>query len=77
MAEFEYLGLAPELIAAVQDMGWLLPTPVQAEGEAQDYDPPPPPAPFARPRAHCCLMVCAIRPGGGRAHGGGDLQPWG
>jgi ATP-dependent RNA helicase DDX1 len=70
MAEFEYLGLAPELIAAVQDMGWLLPTPVQAEGEAQDYDPPPPPAPFARPRAHCCLMVCAIRAGGGRAHGG-------
>ena len=31
MAAFEELGTCPELIRAVQEMGWLLPTPVQAE----------------------------------------------
>ena len=31
MAAFEELGTCPELIRAVSDMGWLLPTPVQAE----------------------------------------------
>ncbi|KAF8064578.1 DDX1 [Scenedesmus sp. PABB004] len=30
-AAFEELGVAPELIAAVEDLGWTLPTPVQAE----------------------------------------------
>jgi ATP-dependent RNA helicase DDX1 len=31
MAAFEELGTCPELIRAVSEMGWLLPTPVQAE----------------------------------------------
>jgi ATP-dependent RNA helicase DDX1 len=31
MAAFEELGLPPELIAAIEDIGWQLPTPVQAE----------------------------------------------
>ena len=31
MAAFEELGTCPELIRAVSEIGWLLPTPVQAE----------------------------------------------
>jgi len=31
MSAFEELGVAPELIQACQDLGWTLPTPVQAE----------------------------------------------
>jgi hypothetical protein len=31
MGTFEEIGMMPELIRAVEDMGWVLPTPVQAE----------------------------------------------
>jgi len=31
MAAFEELGLTPELIAAIEEEGWLLPTPIQTE----------------------------------------------
>eukprot|EP01024_Parvocaulis_polyphysoides_P023652 TRINITY_DN2184_c2_g2_i5.p1 TRINITY_DN2184_c2_g2~~TRINITY_DN2184_c2_g2_i5.p1 ORF type:complete len:118 (+),score=32.97 TRINITY_DN2184_c2_g2_i5:130-483(+) len=31
MAAFEEVGVMPELIRAVEELGWLLPTPVQAE----------------------------------------------
>lgn len=31
MAAFEELGVMPELICAIEEMGWLLPTPVQQE----------------------------------------------
>eukprot|EP00899_Mesostigma_viride_P015632 jgi/Mesvir1/2406/Mv22148-RA.1 len=31
MTAFEELGVMPEIIRAVEDMGWLLPTPIQAE----------------------------------------------
>eukprot|EP00741_Cyanophora_paradoxa_P009516 tig00001497_g9216.t1 len=31
MAAFEELGVMPEIIRAVEEMGWMLPTPVQAE----------------------------------------------
>jgi len=31
MSAFEELGLMPELISAIEDLGWLLPTPIQAE----------------------------------------------
>ncbi len=31
MSAFEELGVMPELIKAVEDLGWVLPTPVQAE----------------------------------------------
>lgn len=31
MSAFEEVGLCPELIRAVDELGWLLPTPVQAE----------------------------------------------
>lgn len=31
MADFERLGICPELIRAIQEEGWLLPTPVQDE----------------------------------------------
>lgn len=31
MSAFEEVGLSPELVRAVAELGWLLPTPVQAE----------------------------------------------
>ncbi|PNH01212.1 putative ATP-dependent RNA helicase [Tetrabaena socialis] len=31
MSAFEELGVMPELAKAVEDLGWLLPSPVQAE----------------------------------------------
>ena len=31
MSAFEELGVIPEMITAIDGMGWLLPTPVQAE----------------------------------------------
>jgi ATP-dependent RNA helicase DDX1 len=31
MSAFEELGVCPEIIRAVEEMGWLLPTPIQQE----------------------------------------------
>lgn len=31
MSAFEELGISPELIRACEELGWLLPTPIQAE----------------------------------------------
>ena len=31
MSAFEELGVSPEIIKAVEEQGWLLPTPVQQE----------------------------------------------